>query len=208
MKLARSWSRNSLLARWRWGITGTAALRAIRGILVRGPAVRRPVRHRLRPPGALRSAWDQRRLARYLRRLHAAVALDCAQLSGSCRVPGPWHFPGAWTSLGPFAEAWKTARWFWMRFTVRMERTELYMRTRRLIGMPISTGGNFASAIWKKISSLRRRRRRRKGKRSPLRPRSRKRSRKSANAGRLFASAPRTTADTTTPLWKNFARWG
>jgi len=67
------------------------------------------VQLRLRPPGALHLAWDQRRLARFLRRLLAAVALGCAQLSVSCRAPGPWRFPGAWTSLGPFAEAWKTA---------------------------------------------------------------------------------------------------
>src|SRR6266404_400150 len=109
MKLARFWSRSSLLARWRWVIIGSAASRAIRGILGKVPAVRRRVQLRLRPPGALRLAWDQRRLARFLRRLLAAVALGCAQLSVSCRAPGPWRFPGAWTSLGPFAEAWKTA---------------------------------------------------------------------------------------------------
>src|SRR2546430_909141 len=102
--------------------TGSAASQEIRGILIRDRVVRRRVLLPPRLPVALHSASARKRWARFLRLQRGAAALVCAPHSVLFRVLEPWLFPGAWTSSVPSAEASKTVRWSFPRFTDRTEK--------------------------------------------------------------------------------------
>src|SRR5262249_56190084 len=85
---------------------GSEGKHAIRGISIKGLAVRRPVRL----PRLQRVAWhsrlDRRRWARFRRPARVVAARDCVRRLDWCRGPVRWRCPGAWTTWPPFAHAY------------------------------------------------------------------------------------------------------